>query len=234
MATRLFGPVTLLVETPFDGQGVSLYANTGTEVVYRRPALFGLPLLGADEGSRLRSAEDVDVPLPKTTRVAFVAAPAETLDYEFPPEWAEQQVSINIRTFRDGIENEDIAAETFVLDADSELASQLSGTATLLSVELRDAGVVRIRWSWVNTGDIEPESFTLIRTAGPTTPADAEFAATGDGVYEFDTDELSDAGAYTFKIQAAGGVVTADILTGITFTPDATGPDAPTGTAEAW
>ena len=234
MGVRLFGPVTLLAETPFSGGGVSLYANFGTQVIYRKPAFFGLPLLGADEGSRLRSEEPVDTPLPKTMRVAFVASPAETLDYEFPPEWAEQQVSINLRTYRDGIENEDISGETFTLNSDIEVEAQLTGVATLLSVELRDAGVVRIRWSWVNTGDIEPESFALIRTAGPTSPVDAEFAATGDGVYEFDTDELSDAGAYTFKIQAAGGSVTADILTGITFTPDATGPDAPTGTAEAW
>lgn len=234
MATRLFGPVTILAETPFSERGVSLYANLGTEVIYRRPAFFGLSIIGCAEGSRLRSEDSVDVPLPKTTRVAFAAHPAETLDYELPPEWAEQQVAINLRTCRDGIENEDIEGETFTLDADSEVEETLAGIATLLSIENRDAGVVVIRWSWLSTGSVAPETFTLIRTAGPTSPDDAVYVAVGDGVYEFETEELSDAGAYTFKIQAAGGALTTDVLTGITFTPDATGPSAPTGSAEAW
>ncbi len=54
-------------------------------------------------------------------------------------------------------------------------------------------------------------------------------------VIEIDTPALLDSGPYTYKIQASLSAVTDDVLTGVSVTADATGPDAPaSATAEAW
>jgi len=145
-------------------------------------------------------------------------------------------VTLALRTYKDGFENEDLTIKTVTLNASGEFDASLAGTATLLSTQQRDGGVVRIRFSWENTGSLTPTSIKLIRTAGPTSPADQTYAYVGDGTYEIDTTALSDASAYTFKIQmvVASPSTTADVLTGISVTADATGPVAPTGTAEAW
>lgn len=245
MAVGLIGQNIMLIETPFDGEGVSLYADSGTAVKYRRTmylrgcslgkksfgGVMAIPLV-----SRLRSEEDLDVPLPRTLRVGFAASPTEEIDYTVPGAWYPGNVALALRTFKDGIENEDVAVKVVTLNASGEFDASLAGTAVLLSKEQRDGGVVRIRFSWVNTGTLTPTSIKLIRTAGPTSPADQTYAYVGDGVYEIDTTALSDASAYTFKIQmvVASPSTTLDVLTGISITADATGPTAPTGTAEAW
>jgi hypothetical protein len=210
MAIRLLGSNLMLVERPFEGEGVSLYAQEGTAVQYRRPIfLRGCSLgkkglggvLAMPDISRLRSSEDLDVPLPRTLRVASAAAPDESLDYTVPVGWYSGQVAMNLRTFKDGVENEDIAVSVITLNGDGEFDESLAGTAVLLAREQRDGGVVRIRFSWINTGTLTPTSIKLIRTAGPTSPSDQTYAYSGDGTYEIDTTALSDASAYTFKIQ---------------------------------
>lgn len=245
MASRLFGNNLLLIETPFEGEGVSLYAESGTSVQFRRPLYLGGSSLGKRKlggvlrlpaNSRISSTENRSVPLPRTLRVASQAAPDVSLDYTLPGAWYPGQVTLALRTYKDGFENEDLTIKTVTLNASGEFDASLAGTAVLLSTQQRDGGVVRIRFSWVNTGTLTPTSIKLIRTAGPTSPADQTYAYVGDGTYEIDTTALSDASAYTFKIQmvVASPSTTADILTGISVTADATGPTAPTGTGEAW
>lgn len=245
MAIRLIGTNLMLIETPFEGEGASLYAESGSSVQYRHPIFlrgcslgkksFGGTLAKITE-SRLRSDDALSVPLPRTLRVGFAASPTEEIDYTVPAAWYPGNVALALRTFKDGIENEDSSVKVVTLNSDGEFDASLSGTAVVLSKEQRDGGVVRIRFSWVNTGTLTPTSIKLIRTAGPTSPSDQTYSYVGDGIYEIDTTALSDASAYTFKIQmvVASPSTTADVLTGISITADATGPDAPTGSAEAW
>lgn len=234
---RILGKYLLLAERPFEGEGVSLYAESGTSVRFRRPMLinsrFGFLAIPTD--SRFLMTPDGEF-LPKTLRVGFAAAPEESIDYTVPPAWYPGNVALSLRTFKDGIENEGISVKAVTLNASGEFDASLAGTAALLSREQRDGGVVRIRFSWVNSGTLTPTSIKLIRTAGPTSPADQTYAYVGDGVYEIDSTALSDASAYTFKIQmvVASPSTTLDVLTGISMTADATGPTAPTGSAEAW
>lgn len=245
MASRFFGNNLLLIETPFAGEGVSLYAAQGSTVQYRRPIFFGGNSLGKRKlggvlrlptDSRISSSEDLDVPLPRTLRVASAASPDVSLDYAVPVGWYSGNVALNLRTFKDGIENEDISVSVVTLNGSGEFDASLAGTAVLLGTEQRDGGVVRIRFSWKNTGTLTPTSIKLIRTAGPTSPADQTYAYSGDANYTIDTTALSDASAYTFKIQmvVSSPSTTLDVLTGISITADATGPTAPTGSAEAW
>lgn len=233
---RLISRKFLMGDSPFEGEGVSLYAQSGSSIDFRRPfhqCPTGVLSIGDD--SRLKM-EGEDGFLAFTLRVAKEASPAEEIDYTVPAAWYPGNVALALRTFKDGIENEDVSVKVATLNASGEFDASLAGTAVLLSKEQRDGGVVRIRFSWVNTGTLTPTSIRLIRTAGPTSPADQTYAYVGDGVYEIDSTALSDASAYTFKIQmvVASPSTTLDVLTGISITADATGPTAPTGSAEAW
>ncbi len=123
-------------------------------------------------------------------------------------------------------------------DAEGDDTNVILGTATLLNYEQRDGGIVRIRFRWEPSADgVQPDTFTAIRTAGPTSPANAAVTVE-PGVpllIELDTPVLSDASAYMYKIRASLASVTADVLTGVSITADATGPAVPSGvTAEAW
>ena len=209
---------------PFAGQGASLYVSIGTTVQYRD--------LSLDFGTSLGTLPDVT----KTTRVDSVSSPAAGITFAIDPAWLGQTISVDVRTFKDDVENESTDFQTIVLDGSGDETSTIDGTAELLDTDIRDGGVVRIRFTWTPglTG-LQPSTFTAIRTAGPTSPSNIVYTAgTGRQVIEIETGTLSDASAYTYKIQAASGATTLDVLTGITFTADATGPTAPTVTAEEW
>lgn len=225
---------TLLSSTPFAGAGVSLYVTVGDTVQYRNLRAVSRHILRGP-GFNIGGTS-----VPKTTRVGYELSPTSEIRVPTDPAWNNQTISIDIRTFRDDVENEtdNFRTQTITLDGTGADVSTINGTATLLNYEKRDGGVVRIRFRWEPAADgVQPDTFTAIRTAGPTSPANA--AVTVDpGVsllIEIDTPALSDASAYTYKIQASLSAVTADVLTGISITADATGPAAPTGvTAEAW
>lgn len=220
----------ILADNPFDGNGVSLYADAGETIHYRRPAVMNGRLIPSGS-SKLRQN-----PIPRTERVAFVLAPETEIPYTIPEGWADETVTLQVRTFRDGVENEAIdGTKTFALDGSGVPVTDITGTAVLLSTRKMDGGVVEIRFQWYEGSGLPADTFQLIRTAGPTSPSNIVFDASGSGVYAVETAALSDASAYTFKIRAVNGSTTKDVLTGISVTADATGPSAPTsGSAEAW
>lgn len=172
----------------------------------------------------------------KTTRVDSVSSPASDITVPENPDWLSEAISIDIRTYKDNVENESTNWKTVTLDGGGDPVIGLLGSATFLSADQRVGGVVRLRFVWIPEGTgLQPTSFTAIRTAGPTSPANAvKLAAVGRQLLEIDTPALSDSAPYTYKIQAANGAVTRDILTGIVFTADATGPTAPAMTAREW
>lgn len=222
---HLIGKRMFVSETPFAGSGVSLYAQLGSDLVYRRPLPYRGHVLPAAD-SPLRAAT-----LSRTTRVAFVSAPDTAIDYTFPAAWLGQQITLNVRTFADGIENDDLNARTLTLNEDGEIVDAILGTAVLIAIEKRDGGIVRIRFAYLPSRDgLPPVTFAGIKTAGTGSVADvsADYVA-GTRVYELDTPALTDGEAYTYKIQAVNGSVTADLVPGITFTADGSGPPEPTG-----
>lgn len=227
---NLVTPRMLLAETPFAGEGVSLYAQQGTSIQYRTPCVFNGLILPSGSG-KLRQN-----PIPRTTRVAFVSSPAVAIDYEFPPEWSGSQVAVNVRTFADGIENDDFEGlQVIRLNGDGDLVNEILGTATLLQAEKRDGGKCLLRFRYdPSVEGIQPATFVATKTAGPGTVADvstsylsASWGGTSGRVYELVTPALTDGEDYTFKIQAVNGPVSQDLITGITFTADSSGPPAP-------
>lgn len=227
---------TLFNHQPFTGSGVSLYVTIGATVQYRNTRILC--------GSILRGTEfDCGAAsVLKTSRATYDISPVSSLSFP-KADYASQTITIDIRTFRDDVENESDNSRTITmtLDGSGDTVSEILGTATLLGNEQRDGGIVRLRFLWEPAAEgTQPDTFTAIRTAGPTSPANAAVVLDTSEVglrlmIEIDTPTLSDASAYTYKVQASLSAVTADVLTGISVTADATGPDAPaSATAEAW
>lgn len=218
---------TVFTVAPFAGEGTSLYANRGSAVTYRE--LRVIPRRRARAFPAIR----------KTSRVDSVLDPTAAFSYAIPVGWASTDVVFDVRRFRDNVENLATNFDTVKMSLDGSLndTTGIKGRATLLSPEIRAGGVVRLRFRYHRSeSGLDPVSFAWSRTAGPTIPADSTVAfEDGVAVYEVDTAALSDASAYTYKLTAVNGGSSVDLLTGVTFTPDASGPPAATlGSAEAW
>ncbi len=221
---------------PFEGAGESLYVTIGDRVQYRNIRLVdGGWIKGANTLFDIAQAS-----VPKTARVDFAVSPATDITVPVDPSWAGETITIDVRTFRADVENEsdNFRTRTLTLNGDGEDATSILGTATLLDSEQRDGGIVRIRFRWEPAASgVQPDAFTAMRTAGPTSPANA-VVTVEPGLrllIEIDTPTLDDAMPYTYKIQASLLTVTLDVLTGITVNADDTGPVIPTdATAEAW
>lgn len=228
-------------DRPFEGSGASLYANLGTTVQYR--AVRVLPTsrsrrrygwIKGTAGNHNVAASSVL----KTTRKASVASPADEISYTIPVAWASNTASFDVRQFADDVENlsDNYRGATITFDANRDDATGIAGSAIFIAAEIRSGGVVRLKFRYFDSAEgIAPTQFVAVRTAGPTSPANVTVSYTvGQGMIEIDTPALSDASAYTYKIRAENGTTTADVLTGIVFTADATGPTAPSsGSAEA-
>lgn len=223
-------------DRPFEGQGISVYANVGETVLYRAPRV----VMHRHRRQRrvwIKSPEeriplDAD-PIPKTLRRTVLTGTAGD-ELEIPltllAEWANETIVIDVRHYRDDVENLSDNFRTVRVDLDGDLDpdEEIRGTAVLLEPQIRAGGIVRLRWRWIPAIDgTQPTLFRASRTAGPTSPAAVTTTARGAGLYEVDTPALNSA-AYTYKITAENGAITKDVLTGITFTADGTGPPAVT------
>lgn len=218
--------LTVFTARPFAGNGTSLYVSIGATVQYRnlrviarRPAR-GLPAVT------------------KTSRVANVSDPTAEIAYSLPAALASQEITIDVRRHADDWENltNNAYTQTRILDGSRDDDTGILGTAILLETEIRAGGIVRLRFRYLASPDgLQPVTFAAVRTVGPTSPDDVsiDYDETRQ-VFEIDTPALSDASPYTYKITATNGAVSIDLLTGITFTADATGPTAPSGSALQW
>lgn len=231
-------------DRPFEGDGVSVYATLGAAVQYRNLRVLPVSrvrrrrngtIKGSGGNHNLAAASVL-----KTARRTSVANPAATVDYVLPAAFNSQTVTFDVRRYKDDVENQsdNFRTVTVAVDSGGDDATGILGTAVLLSQEVRDSGIVRLRLAYNESADgVQPTVFRASRTAGPTSPAAATASySPGQRLIEIDTPALSDASAYTYKITAenAAGTVTLDVLTGITVNADATGPATPTsGTAEA-
>ena len=208
-------------QRPFAGTGASLYRDG----IFRRLRVdTGIYTAGPE--SRLTT---------KTAAIDSVQAPTHQFSFDSTG-LAGQTVTYQVRPFKDDVENtSNFRPLTITFDGDGNDGTGILGTATYVSQEQRAGGVVRLYFRYdPSRSGTQPVTFQAIRTAGPTSPATAstEFRR-GKFLYSIDTPALSDASAYTYKIRAVAGSITADLVTGITVIADATGPAAPTsGTVE--
>jgi len=221
---RLRSKRTIRSHRPFEGQGASLYRDGE----FRHLRLWsGMFLPGAESTIGGNNVQ-------KTARIDFVTDPTNQFLVDTTA-LANTTVEFQVRTFKDDVENEsNFRPLTLSFDGDGEDVTSIVGRGVLLSIEIRAAGIVRLRFRWVaDRSGLQPTSFLAIRTAGPSSPAnatvtDSDGETLQSGYYEIDTPALLDSAPYTYKLQAKNGSATLDFITGITFTADATGPTAPT------
>lgn len=217
---------------PFDGDGYSLYANTGTTVKYRnRRLLCGDPLGSAELAFGATNVE-------KTARRDTVE-PGDT--WTIPSSFQSQTVSFDLRRYKDDVENEtyNYRTVTMAIDGSGDGTTAINGTATLISKEVQAGGIVVIRIRYFKTDNgVQPNLFSLVRTAGPTAPGNIEVIqpiVQPATLITFTTGALNESSAYTFKVTASNDATTKDVLTGISITAATSGPAAATtATAEEW
>ena len=236
MAQRVKNLNGTLNHHPFTGEGVSLYATIGSSVQYRNVRVIGRGRRWVKGTTGVHDIAATSVQ--KTARRASAADPATSIPYSLPAAMASQTLAVDVRKYRDDVENEsdNFRTQRVTLDANRAAVTKIFGTAELLDLEVRAGGVVRLRFVYFESREgVQPTLFRASRTAGPSSPAAATTSYyPGKRLVEIDTPALSDSAPYTYKITAENGATTLDVLTGITVQADATGPPAPTtGTASA-
>jgi len=233
---------------PFTNQGASLYitdtAVTST-IRYRNLRVHGNTsrkrrcnrwVKGSSTG--VNKFHDIANAVTKTSRLDSIASPTTTFSTAVPvsmvPGVGTNDVIIDIRHYKDNVENENdnYLTQTLTIDTAGTSSDQIYGVGSLVSTQIRSGGIVRIKFLWTpNVIGIQPDTFTAIRTAGPSSPSNATLTHNESliaKILEIDTPVLLDSSGYTYKIEASNGATTNDIITSITFTADNTGPDTPT------
>ncbi len=245
MTQRLRNARQMFNDRPFDGDGISVYASVGESVQYRKMRLTGCRRRSGRSGRSRQlwmkgqgGNHDIANGVTKTARIG--TGSASPLVVDIPAEFASQELTLDLRRYKDNVENESTNFRTVALELDSnrDLVGTVAGSAELLDTEIRAGGNVAIRFRFKpDISGTQPDTFSAVRTAGPTSPSDVTVNYdAAQRIYEIIVPGLSDASAYTYKVTAdTSGGLTTDLLAGITFTADATGPPAPTsGVATPW
>lgn len=216
------------VDRPYQGDGVSVYAQVGTSIDYRKPRIFDGPPL------RLGDPDDYQ-DFPSTQRVGSESDPTETHDFSIPASWLPgvgetEQVAFDVRRFRNDVELPSEGPVVVEIDENGDEVTYIDGTAELLSTTLLAGGDVRLRFRYyASDNGTAPEEFRMTRTSGPSSPSDQTVAySSTKKIYEITFESLSDASAYEFDLiaEANSGAVTKTLISPITFTADASGPPA--------
>lgn len=234
----------LLYDRPYAGAlGVSLYAaavdpdaDPGPRAIeFRRNRI----LDSADQC--LAGVSGVynlgETTVPKSPRLTDVTQPTGEIRYAIPAAWQEKTVWAQVRTHAADYENETIyRPRRLMLGDDGEDVTPVFGTATVIALEKRDGGGLRLRFSWNQPRDgLTPTQFVLGKVTGSGTimPGTVPYYE-AQRVYEIDVTGLSNGVAYTFKLWAETSTVSTDLITGIAFTGDTQGPPAVTAHYEEW
>jgi hypothetical protein len=217
---------------PFEGNtiGAALYASApgSSTVVYRNRRAFAPrgPFIGIGSAFPLGGTH-----VQKTAALAFATSPGQ-ISITPPTGWQNETVYLNVRTHECDCENEQIAgARQFSFNGSGVIDNAILGTANLILSQKQDAGGWLFSFTYLPSSDgAQPTQFNLIRTAGPTTPAtvSTNYVA-GQRTFSLAVAGLTNAGAYTFKIQAQNGATTKDLLTGLAIMADSAGPPAVSG-----
>lgn len=210
------------------GPGVSLYigppgVDDPEQIVFRKRRLLNglswFPLLSWTGGGEFFLHDSI---------VAQVTCPTEEITYSLPATYDDVTFWVQVRTFEGGLENQSIyRSQRVTVDADQNGSSTIDGTAIITGVIKLDDGGLRVQWLWLPavTG-IQPTTFVIRQTSGPTVLSDVETSVDTDIVInEADVVGLQDAGLYGFNLLAVTGA-SSRTLASVSFTADATGPTA--------
>lgn len=221
----------VLVNRPFQsGPGVSLYVGTpdAAAIRYRRNKVVcpGVPWRPVSITNTINPGAAT---VPKCQRVASVTSPIATVNYTLPAALQNVPLAVQIRTYQGDYENESIYRPIVTsTDSGGTTVNKILGTATILGADKRDAGGVRVRFTYTaSLNGIQPTQFALVQTSGPGSLADAVIDSTSR-LNSIDIAGLTDATAYGWRLEARNGSVTAN-LGSVSFTADAAGPADPTG-----
>lgn len=164
----------------------------------------------------------------RETAVAVVKSPTTQISVALDATYTSVTFWCQIRTHQDSIENETIWRQIRVsVDASQDGDETIDGTALIIATQKLDGGGLRLKWLYLPaTTGLQPVSFALTPTSGPTTPDDATATyQNGRLDYSVDVTGLTDAGAYGWNLNAINGSVTTTLTT-VTFTADGSGPGA--------
>lgn len=243
---------------PFEGgRGVSLYLGIGPEsgedpgpesIKFR--SLRVMPSCRKDRYKRgpafvRGSGFDFGNGVRKTSAVAVVKDPVDSIDFPLPPELAERVVWMQICVHDQHVENRtNYRPIRLNLDEELENTNTILGTGRLMSIEKRDGGKVLFRFVYDRARDgIQPTQFVATKISGAGTIADVAVNYQGTsplypyGIreYQLETPALQDGENYVYQILAKNGSVTKALVGNagggdpdIEFTADAAGPPAPT------
>lgn len=221
--SRIFKRNALLTDNPYNGQGVHVYVNgefRNYRILTNRPQL------------RQGTAFPVgDATIPKDSASIGTGTGTAGQTVVVNPDlsaYVSSEITIDVRHYKDDVQAETVHPRKVTLDGSGNSDSVIRGSYALISAEVRSGGVVRVRFNYVQAANgIQPETFKISRTSGPTSPADISVDYAGTGVYEIDTLSLSDASPYTYNIIAVNTTLGVNRTLGpVTFTADATGPVA--------
>lgn len=217
MAFRCPGRQFFITERPFEGSlGAKLYVglNGPENIVYRVPRLFN----SKHTPFRVATSRDASV--------ATVKSPVVEFEYTLPAAWEGEDVWYQVRTHEADVENTTrFRPRHLETDGDGDGDDSIYGTATVVGLEKRDGGGLRITFVWRSVRDgIQPTSFNVVKTSGSGTIATVVVSVAGNGEYQADVVGLTNDVAYTFRIDAVNGSVTVALVSGISFTGDAEGP----------
>lgn len=215
----------LLTQQPFGTRGVSLYVRDALPLIYRvQQTVEAAPLMAS--GPHLYAASTVA----RTTRVAFqagAAGAAISLDHDLSA-YASDTVYVDLAHCADHVENRHRHPRKLILDASGNAEPDIRGRAGSLGYEARSGGMCRFHFRYVAAVQgVQPVTFELRRTSGPTSPAAVSRVAAGTGLYFIDSAALDDSATYTFTVVAINGVTEKTLLTYSNVQPDASGPPAP-------
>ena len=216
----------ILVHRPFQGQGVSAYAGASLPLVYRRmKSLRGKPFCRGGANYPIGSTN-----IAKSNRLGSDSGTASddvSVDLDLSS-YAPGTVYVDLRHYRDDLEWDGEHAQKIVLDDDGNIVSGFHSVAIFMGWVARVGGIVRFSFQYVGSDSgLQPATFELVRTAGPTSPDAVSVTASGSRVYTIDSEALADSAVYTFTIDAVDESSNRQTLLTITnVQADASGPPA--------
>jgi hypothetical protein len=223
MAVKSIGFPAIINDKAFSGTGESIYVNTGTTVKHRRIRV----------SNRKAIRTDASLPTRLTLRNKKVTSGTSTTVNiaSLVPGSGTQQIAVDVRPYASNIEliTDQNGIRVITINSSGDGTDTIQGTATIISKTKYAGGIVRVKFRYTPSAQgVQPISFRLTRTAGPSSPTSTSvFYVSGQGLYEISTNILLDSSAYTFKLEGVRNSITKDLVTGISITADATAPSAP-------